>query len=115
MTKDTQKTEVTFRYFKGELIAIFPAELGTNDPQTCSCYAHVGQHSSCDSAILGIGTAAISGAHSTIFSQGTMLAIPGVTDLISELQSIGYNLLIIPGTLDRSQRVAFMQRRSKQL
>lgn len=31
----------------GEVTAVFPEMPGTNDPGTMSCYAHVGQHSSC--------------------------------------------------------------------
>lgn len=30
------------------VIALFPAELGTDDPYTCSSYVHVGQHGSAD-------------------------------------------------------------------
>ncbi len=30
------------------VVALFPAELGTYDPGTCSSYVHVGQHGSAD-------------------------------------------------------------------
>jgi len=42
-------TKVIFRkYPDGDILALFPEERGTNDPYTCSCYAHVGQHGSAD-------------------------------------------------------------------
>jgi len=34
-------------YNEHEIVAVFPTEQGTNDPSTMSCYAHIGQHSSC--------------------------------------------------------------------
>ncbi len=30
------------------VLAIFPAQAGTNNPSTCGAYEHVGQHGSCD-------------------------------------------------------------------
>lgn len=91
MHQDTHKTPVNFRLFKGELIAIFPDELGTRDPKTCGMYAHVGQYSYCDAAILTHGKPADPESDK-------------VKGLISELHGLGYNLQIIPGTLDKSQR-----------
>lgn len=45
------KTKVIFRIWPkrngGEVIAIFPRDVGTNDPHTCSSYMRVGQHASC--------------------------------------------------------------------
>lgn len=42
-------TPVIFRkYANGQVIALFPADCGTNDPYTCSSYMHVGQHGSAD-------------------------------------------------------------------
>lgn len=41
-------TDVHFRMDERECVAIFPGEPGTNDPYTCTCYSHVGQHASCD-------------------------------------------------------------------
>jgi len=38
---------VIFRVFEGEVTAIFPTEPGTNNPDCCTCYAHVGQHGTC--------------------------------------------------------------------
>lgn len=45
------KTAVVFRKFKGEIIALFPEHVGTNNPQTCLAYAHNGQHFSIDSTL----------------------------------------------------------------
>ncbi len=36
-----------------DIVAIFPAEAGTDDPSTCLCYAHVGQHGACSSDYAG--------------------------------------------------------------
>lgn len=48
-TPDTDVTPVLFRMDgSGEVTAVFPCEPGTNDWRTMSCYAHMGQHSSCD-------------------------------------------------------------------
>jgi len=51
MKTDTQKTKVVFRIWPkskgGDVIAIFPRDVGTYDPSTCSSYMHVGQHASC--------------------------------------------------------------------
>ena len=48
---DTEPTVVMFRVWRNAadligdgVIALFPYELGTNDPRTCECYEHVGQH-----------------------------------------------------------------------
>jgi hypothetical protein len=48
-----EETKVLFRNFQGEITAIFPEEPGTPDYyNTCSCYAHIGQHGSCDLSII---------------------------------------------------------------
>jgi hypothetical protein len=43
-------TKVIFRRYKdaGDIIAIFPEELATMNPNDCSSYEYFGQHSSCD-------------------------------------------------------------------
>lgn len=50
--QDNDETPVIFRKYgprRGDsVIALFPAELGTPDPYTCSSYVHVGQHGSAD-------------------------------------------------------------------
>ena len=42
--KTSVSTPVIFRMFIGECIAFFPTEPGTNNPNTCANYTHVGQH-----------------------------------------------------------------------
>ena len=43
------KTNVLFRMFKGEVLALFPAIAATvGKPQHCESYAHIGQHGSAD-------------------------------------------------------------------
>ena len=42
------KTKVIFRKSRHEVLALFPELPGTMDPNTCLCYAHVGQHGSAD-------------------------------------------------------------------
>lgn len=41
-----KQTKIIFRKFKDEILALFPELPGTYNPNTCCCYAHVGQHSS---------------------------------------------------------------------
>jgi hypothetical protein len=41
------ETKVVFRLLENQVIAIFPEELGTNDPNTCMSYMHLGQHGAC--------------------------------------------------------------------
>lgn len=81
MRRDTEKTKVIFRKFKREILALFPELLGTNSPYTCSCYAHLGQHGSCEPT-------------GVIFESKP--AKPSeYRDLAAELRSLGYNLDII--------------------
>ena len=74
-------TKVIFRKFNdGEIIALFPTLIGTNDPYTCSSYMHTGQHGSATPDIVSV----------------TSLATPDeYAGLLSELISIGYDDLII--------------------
>lgn len=48
-------TDVIFRKYPksegGDILALFPGDPGTNDPYTCSCYQHVGQHGSANPRI----------------------------------------------------------------
>lgn len=50
--QDDEETPVIFRKYGprhgGAVIALFPANLGTYDPYTCSSYVHIGQHGSAD-------------------------------------------------------------------
>ena len=75
-----QKTIVVFRRFKeGDIIALMPYELGTNDPYTCGSYMHIGQHGSADPLIM----------------QSTKPAAPEqYADLKAELIGMGYDLIV---------------------
>lgn len=52
MLKSNDSVLVMFRKYGprkgGEVIALFPCEAWSDDPYTCACYVHVGQHGSCD-------------------------------------------------------------------
>lgn len=81
--KDKHQTKVIFRKFKdnGQIIAIFPEELGSTSPYTSSSYMSIGQHSSCDP----VGLIPI-----------TKLAKKSeYQDLARELKNLGYNLKVI--------------------
>jgi len=41
------KTKVIFRYWKGNIIALFPELPGTIDPDTCQSYTSEKRHSTC--------------------------------------------------------------------
>lgn len=77
---DRHKTKVVFRKFKdgGDIVAVFPRDLGTNSPYTCGSYMHVGQHGSADpNGVVSI----------------TKLATPAeYAPLARELKGLGYNL-----------------------
>ena len=81
MDKDKEKTKVIFRYWKGEVIAIFPTELGDNSPHTCSSYQHVGQHSACDPY--------------GIVAESRPAIRAEFHELYRELENLGYNLEVI--------------------
>lgn len=79
-TPTPETTPVIFREWgNGDPIAIFPTEPGTNNPDTCSSYEHVGQHGSCDPQYL---IACTKPAQDTA----------ALRDLMRELTSIGYKL-----------------------
>lgn len=78
MKKETEQTEVQFRLFMGEVIAVFPYIIETKS--NVSCYAHIGQHSSCMWNINNASKPATPEEYS---------------DLQKELESIGYNLKLI--------------------
>jgi hypothetical protein len=81
MEKDLEITEVIFRKFKnGEIIALFPHEVWVTNGNVTS-YMHVGQHG---------------GADYTHVLSKTKLATPTeALPLYTELESIGYNLMVI--------------------
>ncbi len=78
-TKDV--TKVIFRYWKGDVIAIFPEIPGDMDPLNCLSYQRVGQHGTCDpSHIIKTSKAATESQYH---------------GLKTELESIGYHLKIV--------------------
>lgn len=65
---------------KGEVTAVFPTIPGTREFHTCTCYARVGQHSSCTYG----------------WYQGTRPARPDEFEALRrELESLGYSLKIV--------------------
>ena len=82
-------TKVAFRFWfdgpgdrkNGEVTAIMPEILGTADPYTCTCYAHMGQHGACNMSIV---------------NQCSRPATAEETArLLAELESLGYRVEII--------------------
>lgn len=85
MGKDTEQTKVIFRVdrrkqWRGTVDAIFPELIGTNDPNTMLCYAHIGQHSTAHKSYLLVTRAATEQEYAS---------------LKEELESIGYNLKVV--------------------
>ena len=78
MKKDVEITQVQFRKFKGEIIAVFPYEVW-NSTDVAS-YMHVGQHSGCYWGINYYSKPATEQEYKP---------------LLNELESIGYNLQVI--------------------
>lgn len=79
MSKETP-VKVIFRKFKdGDIIALFPALAGSNNPITCASYMHIGQHGE---AVAG--------------TLGTPATPEEYADLLAELGRVGYkNLRIV--------------------
>jgi len=76
-------TPVIFRKVCADdsIIAFFPTIPGSHEPDTCSCYAHISQHSS---------------AQRLYYTNFTYPALPDeYKDLLNELISIGYDDLEI--------------------
>lgn len=77
--KDQLVTPVIFRWWKNEVIALFPADPGTSE-YDCMSYMHVGQHSAADDRM--------------IIRESRPATAAEYADLKAELESIGYNLKI---------------------
>ncbi len=77
---DEESTIVIYRtYPEGDVIALFPCELGTFEAWTCNCYQHIGQHGS---------------AHPDSVVRMTRPATTEeIAPLSTELESIGYKLI----------------------
>ena len=53
-----EQLPVIFKRYGNEVTALFPTIPGTNDPFTCTCYAHIGQHGSASEAYAAMRPAA---------------------------------------------------------
>lgn len=73
-------TKVIFRYWNGDVIALFPELPGDMNPETCMSYMHVGQHSAAD--------------YGHIIDQTKPAKPEQYAELAQELESIGYKLEI---------------------
>ena len=74
-------TKTIFRVFKwGGIIALFPEEIGTNDPETCLSYMHNGQH----------GSASV-----RLVEKTKPANIHQIDALKEELESIGYTVRVV--------------------
>lgn len=84
MQQDNFTTEVIFRKWEGEIIALFPYEIynaalyGYN---TINSYMHIGQHSSAD--------------YNHIMEDSKPAKVNEYLGLKKELENIGYNLQVI--------------------
>jgi len=82
MKKDNYITEVVFRKFKdGTIIALFPYEFSDRNGYFCISYMHLGQHSSTD--------------YTHVISKTKSVKEDEYNSLLRELESIGYNLIVI--------------------
>lgn len=91
--------KVMFRKFKGEVLAIFPYEVENQKGDVC-CYAHIGQHSTCD--------------YDYVVKNSKKPSEAEINDLKAELVSIGYELKIVSKRSRKSlndARIDFMTRR----
>lgn len=77
--KDQLVTPVIFRYWKNEVIALFPSVPGSSK-YNCSSYMHVGQHSSADDRM--------------IIAESRPATPQEYADLKIELENAGYTLKI---------------------
>ena len=94
MAKRLPFTKVAFRFWydgpgqttrmdrkNGEVTAIMPEIPGTNSPYTCTCYAHVGQHGSCNVSLINTCSRPATEAE--------------YAPLLAELERIGYRVQVI--------------------
>lgn len=79
-------TPVIFKKFEGEVTALFPTIPGNNSPATMTCYAHIGQHGIADQMWAALAKPARPDEYA---------------DLLEELQSIGYDDLVIRRRMSR--------------
>jgi len=84
--QDKEKTLVIFRRYYpedgGAVIALFPEEPGTSNPDTFTCYQHIGQHGTTHRDFVDACTLPISADDDN-----------EVRALYKELERLGYNLV----------------------
>lgn len=88
--KDRHKTKVCFRLLEGEPIALFPFE-PTGTGIYINSYRHVGQHGN---ALPGL-----------IYDLDPVTQAKEIMNLVSELKSIGYDLVILTPLCTKPKRV----------
>ena len=81
MKKDKEITEVVFRNWKKEIIALFPYELYNNSKASVISYMHIGQHGEAD--------------YSYIIQNSKLATKKEYSELKKELEGQGYNLKVI--------------------
>lgn len=86
------ETKVMFRWWKGEIISLFPFEVTSESPHLCSSYMRVGQHGAADPW--------------RIIRESRPATPAELTPLQTELERIGYVLKIV-----KNQRGAYNARR----
>lgn len=80
MAKDTQITDVVFRVFRKEILAMFPHEVCDSKGHVTS-YMHIGQHGGADYS------GCIRSSRKAIESE--------YADLKKEMEGLGYNLKVV--------------------
>jgi hypothetical protein len=87
----SEPIKVIFRFWENEVIAIIPEEVGDNDPSTCLCYMHIGQHGSCDP--------------DGLMAESRPATPEEYKDLYEEMTSIGYDIKICKKNLSSYYQV----------
>ena len=80
MGNEQTRTDVIFRWWKNDVIAIFPEWPTDSNGIFCDSYQHFGQHGSCDPQ--------------GIIHNSRLATTAEYADLETELEIIGYNLNI---------------------
>lgn len=80
MIDETVKVKVYFVESDGEVVAVMPYVLGTNNSRTMACYVHTGQHSTC---------------HADWVLEQAPANESEYGDLLNELKTIGYDVEIL--------------------
>ncbi len=81
MKESNEETNVMFRYWKDDVIAIFPEIPGDSSPHNCLSYQHIGQHGTCDPAY--------------IIRDSKPATVQQYQGLKTELESMGYALHVV--------------------